>query len=102
MKKHLFNRLLSLVLAAVMVLGMFPAVSAAPAGLRWEKTDLDVSWDRTDRLAQDDLHDQTAHKPTDMVRVAIVLEGVPTVTAGYATMGLGSNADGIEYDLNLQ
>ncbi|MBR7179733.1 MAG: S8 family serine peptidase [Oscillospiraceae bacterium] len=102
MKKHLFNRLLSLVLAAVMVLGMFPAVSAAPAGLSWEKTDVDVSWDRTDRLAQDDLHDQTAHKPTDTVRVSIVLEDAPTVKAGYATMDIGSNAEALAYDLNLQ
>ena len=52
MKKHLCNRILSLVLAAVMVLGLVPAASAAPAGLRWEKSDVEVSWDRSDRLVQ--------------------------------------------------
>ena len=82
MKKHLFNRLLSLVLAAVMVLGMFPAVHADSVNLRWEKSDVDVSWDKSDRLAEDDLHNQTAHKPTDMVRVSIVLEDAPTLKAG--------------------
>ena len=102
MKKHLFNRLLSLVLAAVMVLGMFPAVHADSVNLRWEKTDVDVSWDKSDRLAEDDLHNQTAHKPTDMVRVSIVLEDAPTLKAGYSTMGIGANADAMAYDLDLQ
>jgi len=102
MKKHLFNRLLSLVLAAVMVLGMLPAASAAPAGLRWKKSDVEVSWDKTDRLAKDEIHTQTAHKPTDMVRVSIVLEDAPTLKAGYSTLGIGSNADALAYDRDLQ
>ena len=93
MKKHLFNRLLSLVLAAVMVLGMFPAVHADSVSLRWEKSDVDVSLDKSDRLFEDELHSQTAHKPTDMVRVSIVLEDAPTLKMGYSTMGIGSNAD---------
>ena len=102
MNKHLFNRLLSLVLAAVMVLGMVPAVSAAPAGLRWKKSDVDVSWDKADRLTGDEIHPQTAHKPTEMVRVSIVLEDTPTLKAGYSTLGIGSNADALAYDLQLQ
>ena len=102
MKKHLCNRILSLVLAAVMVLGLFPAVSAAPAGLRWEKVDVDVSWDKTDRLAADEIHGQTAHKPTDMVRVSIVLEDAPTLKAGYSTESIGSNAAARAYDQDLQ
>ena len=102
MKKHLFNRLLSLVLAAVMVLGMFPAVSAAPAGLRWKKSDVDVSWDMTDRLTEDTIHTQTAHKPTDLVRVSIVLEDAPTLKMGYSTLGIGSNAEAKAYDRDLK
>ena len=102
MKKHLFNRLLSLVLVAVMVLGMFPGVSAASTGLSWKKSKLDVSWDKTDRLVEDTVQAETAHKPTDMVRVSIVLEDAPTLKAGYATMGIGSNAEAIAYDRNLQ
>ena len=103
MKKHLLNRILSLVLAAVMVLGMFPAVSAAPAGLRWKKSDVGiVSFDKTDRLVEDEIHAQTAHKPTEMVRVSIVLEDAPTLKAGYSTMGIGSNADAQAYDRDLK
>ena len=102
MKKHLFNRILSLVLAAVMVLGMFPAVSAAPAGLRWKKSDVDVSWDKADRLTEDEIHTMTAHKPTDMVRVSIVLEDTPTLKMGYSTQGIGSNAEAKAYDRDLK
>ena len=102
MKKHLFNRLLSLVLAAVMVLGMFPAVSAAPASVSWKKSDVDVSWDKTDRLTEDEIHAQTAHKPTDLVRVSIVLEDAPTLKMGYSTMGIGSNAEARAYDRDLK
>ena len=102
MKKHLFNRLLSLVLAAVMVLGMFPAVSAAPSGLSWKKSDVDVSWDMTDRLTEDTIHTQTAHKPTDLVRVSIVLEDAPTLKMGYSTQGIGSNAEARAYDQDLK
>ena len=102
MKKHLFTRLISLVLAAVMVLGLCPAVTAAPAGLRWKKTDVDVSWDKTDRLVKSEIHTMTAHKPTDLVRVSIVLEDAPTLKMGYSTMGIGSNADAMAYDLELQ
>ena len=102
MRKHLCNRLLSLVLAAVMVLGLFPAVSAAPVGLRWKESDVEVSWDKADRLSGDQLRDQTAHKPTDMVRVSIVLEDAPTLKAGYATKDIGSNAEALRYDLDLQ
>ena len=102
MKKHLFTRLLSLALAAVMVLGMFPAVSAAPAGLRWEKSDVDASWDKTDRLVEEEIHGQTAHKPTEMVRVSIVLEDASTLKAGYSTQDIGSNAAALAYDRDLQ
>ena len=102
MKKHLCTRILSLVLAAVMVLGLFPSVSAAPTGLRWKESDVDVSWDKSDRLTENELHSMTAHKPTDMVRVSIVLEDAPTLKAGYSTNGIGSNAEAVAYDLQLQ
>ena len=86
---------------AVMVLGLFPAVSAAPTGLHWEKSDVEVSWDRTDRLIRDEFHSRSTHKPTDLVRVSIVLEDAPTIQAGYATMDIGSNAEAMAYDRNL-
>ena len=58
MKKHLCTRILSLVLAAVMVLGLFPSVSAVPTGLRWKESDVDVSWDKSDRLTENELQDR--------------------------------------------
>ena len=102
MKKRLFTRLISLVLAAVMILGLCPAVTAAPAGLSWKKTDVDVSWDKTDRLVKRELHTMTAHKPTDQVRVSIVLEDASTLKKGYSTMAIGSNAEARAYDRNLR
>ena len=101
MKKHLLNRILAMVLVAVMVLGQLPAVSAAPAGLRWRESDVDVNVDLTDRLIED-INEPDDHKPTDLVRVSIVLEDAPTIQAGYATMGIASNADAMAYDRNLQ
>ena len=101
MKKHLLSRVLSLVLIAVMALGMIPAVGAAPAGLRWEKSDAEISWDKTDRLVPEDIREQDAYSPTESVRVSIVLEDTPTVRAGFATMGIGSNPEAMAYDRNL-
>ena len=101
MRKHLLTRVFSLVLAAVIVLGMLPTASAATAKLRWEKSDVTVSWDKSDRLVPEDLQDQAAYKPTEQVRVSIVLEDVPTLQAGYATMGIGFNAEAMAYDRNL-
>lgn len=89
MRKHLFTRIFSLVLAAVMVLGLVPGVRAEPAGLRWKKSDVEVSWDKTDRQIPEELHGMSPYKPTDLVRVSIVLEGTSTLKAGYRTMGIG-------------
>ena len=102
MKKHLCSRILSLVLAAVMVLGLVPAVSASPVSLRWRESDVEVSLDRSDRLIQSDIHGMTDRKPTDMVRVSIVLEDAPTLKAGYSTDGIAINRDAKAYDLELQ
>ena len=102
MKKNPCLRLLSLALAAVMVLGLLPAGSAAPAGLRWKRSDADVAPDLTDRLASGALHASDIARPTDTVRVSIILEEEPTLKAGYATAGIGTNADARAYDLALQ
>ena len=92
MKRNPQLRLLSLILTAVMALGLLPAASAAPVGLRWKKSDVEVSPDLTDRLVQSELHTPDTRKPTDMVRVSIILEEKPTLMAGYATAGIGTNA----------
>ena len=102
MRKHLFTRIFSLVLAAVMVLGLLPGVSAEPAGLRWKKSDVEISWGKADRQIPDELHGMSPYKPTDSVRVFIVLEGTSTLKAGYSTMSIGSNPDARAYDLQFQ
>ena len=95
MKKHLPTRLLCLALAAVMVLGLFPAVQAASEGLHWELTNETIPLDRSDRLIQDRPQEPTPG-PTDPVRVSIVLEGKATLrsgfTAGDLTIRKGSRA----------
>ena len=102
MKRNPQLRLLSLIMAAVMALGLLPAASAAPVGLRWKKSDVEVSPDLTDRLVQSELHTPDTRKPTDMVRVSIILEEKPTLMAGYGTAGIGSNTDARAYDRSLQ
>lgn len=102
MKNNLLNRLLGVILAAVMVLGFFPSASAAPVGLYWEKSDIEVSWNRNDRLIPDEIHGMADHMPADQIRVSIILEDTPTLEAGYSTQNIGSNQNAKAYDRALQ
>ena len=75
MKKHPANRLLALVLALVLVLGLVPGAEAE--GLVWHETELDIQPDRSHRLVSEG-EPAALHAPTDTVRVSIVLEDTPT------------------------
>ena len=101
MKQQMHIRLLSLMLAAVLVLGLIPGASAAPGGLRWKKSPVEPVTDRSDRLVPSQIQTPDPTKPTDSVRVSIVLEDAPTLMAGYATEGIAENADARAYDLSL-
>ena len=101
MKQQMHIRLLSLMLAAVLVLGLIPGASAAPGGLRWKKSPVEPVTDRSDRLVPSQIRTPDPTKPTDSVRVSIVLEDAPTLMAGYATEGIAENADARAYDLSL-
>ena len=101
MKQQMHIRLLSLILAAVLVLGLIPGASAAPGGLRWKKSPVEPVTDRSDRLVPSQIRTPDPTKPTDSVRVSIVLEDAPTLMAGYATEGIAENADARAYDLSL-
>ena len=96
MRTHPVNRLLSFMLALVMVLGLVP-VSGAATGLSWRETELTVQPDRSHRQvsAQEQADD---HEPTDIVRVSIVLEDAPTAGAGFATMGIARDQQAVAYD----
>ena len=100
MRNHTANRLLSLVLALVMVLGLLPAFPASATALSWQETALTVEPDRSHRLVNDTEQSQLPN-PGDTVRVSIVLEDAPTVGAGFSTMGLAQNRQAIDYDLEL-
>ena len=77
MRRNPANRLLAILLALVMVLGLLP-VRGAASELVWHETERPVQPERIDRL---DAVPEAAehHPPTDTVRVSIVLEDDPTV-----------------------
>ena len=101
MKQHKHIRLLSLILAAVMVLGMAPGASAAPGGLRWKKSRVEPVTDLSDRLIPSQIQTPDPIAPTDSVRVSIVLEDAPTLMAGYSTEGIAKNTEARAYDQAL-
>ena len=101
MNKHLRKRTLSMILAAVMVMGLFPTVSAADTGLRWELTDPVTLPDSGDRLIRDTTT-EPLYEPTDTVRVSIVLAGVPTLRTGFASGNPAANPGALHYDRQLR
>ncbi len=103
MKQQQTRRILALVLAFVMVLGMVPANAAAAPALTVKKSDLQISWSNDDRLVnKNELHtpDDTP-LPTAQVRVAILLEE-PATAQSYSTNAIGTNADARAYDKALE
>ena len=98
MRRKPASRLLALVLALVMVLGLLPGASAA--GLVWRETDLTVSLDQSHRLVTQ-TEQPEPYGPTDTVRVSIVLEDAPTAGAGFATRGIAMDQEAIAYDRAL-
>lgn len=99
MKKHVFPRLLSMLLV-LSLLASF-AVPVQATGLSWEKVDRAVSADLADRLVQNEA-EEPAHRDTDIVRVSIVLEEKPTMQAGYSTMAIAQNQQAMAYQERLQ
>ena len=99
MRRNPANRLLALVLALVMVLGLVP-VSGAAAGLVWNETDLAVQPDQNHRLVNDSEKNEP-YAPADTVRVSIVLEDAPTAGAGFATKGIALDEKAAAYDQAL-
>ena len=96
--KHSLKRFLSWMLVLCMVLGLIPSVRAA--GVSWEKTDLKITAGMPDRLVQKD--ESAERDPSELVRVSIVLDKPSTVEAGYATMGISSNAEAMAYRTELK
>ena len=99
MKRNPASRLLALVLALVMVLGLLP-LSGAAAGLVWHETDLTLQPDLSHRLVTD-TEPEEFHAPAETVRVSIVLEDAPTAAAGFATGDIARNDRAVAYDQTL-
>ena len=97
--KHSIKRIVSWMIVLCMVLSFVPAASAAR--VTWEKTDQKITADRPDdRLVQKD--ESAQRDPSELVRVSIVLEKPSAVEAGFATMGIASNAKAVNYRAQLQ
>ena len=100
MKKHLFRRMLSLLLAAAMLAGCYvPSARAVSTGLTWKETDRKIAMEIKDRRVQTQAEE--THESTEIVRVSIVLEDKPTVQAGFATRFLARNSQAMAYSRRL-
>ena len=95
--KNTSKRLLSLMLVLSMLLGLTPMTHAA--GVRWEKSDMTISAELSDRLVQKENAEYPA--PDELVRVSIVMEKPSAVQAGFATMGISANTDALRYQSEL-
>ena len=91
------KRLLSWLLVICMVLGFLPTAHAT--GVTWEKTDLAIAAEVSDRELRSDPSEK--RDPNELVRVSIVREQPSAVEAGFATMGIGTNAEAVRYQAEL-
>ena len=101
MKLHRIKRLLSLLLVAALLAGLYvPTAQAASTGFSWKETDKEIRTDMTDRVAETQVEEK--HSPSDIVRVSIVLEDKPTIQAGYGTRNIVGNAEAMAYSSQLK
>lgn len=113
MRNHLAKRLLSLMLAVVLVCGLVIPAHAVENGseqsnkqdLAFEKVDNSgVSASKLDGLHADDPEQisEAEYSANDVVRVSIVLEDPSTLAAGYSTAGIANNAAALSYRVSLK
>ena len=97
MKNQLFKRILCWLLVVCMVLPFVPAAQAS--AVSWEKTDLEIAPDLSDRKVQKEGAEERSSG--ELVRVSIVLEEPSAVEKGYATMGIAENREAVDYQSRL-
>ncbi|MGN0980030.1 MAG: S8 family serine peptidase [Candidatus Avoscillospira sp.] len=111
MKKHLPKRLLSLLLALVLCVGLVAPAAAAESEenaqpqVSFEKVDnseVTAELVKTQRQTQDFVQDEPEYRDTDVVRVSIVLYGKSTLECGYSTEDIASNAQAMSYRSALE
>ncbi len=104
MKKHLSKRLLSLVLALVLCVGLAAPAAAADhtQDIQFEQVDNSlVSASLEDRKVPLTAQEME-HATTDRVRVSIVLEEESTLAAGYSAENVAENASAMSYRQTLR
>lgn len=98
------KRLLSLLLVIMLLCSLTLPVMAdnsTSGGLTWEKVDNDSVKTEPINKADDDSTDPE-YADTDIVRVSIVLDKASTVSAGYSTTHIASNAQAMSYRASLK
>ena len=101
--KHSWKRILSLVLAAAMLLALtIPGFAAEEEEQEAENGGFRVTWEKVDaqpRLDREPLRNEAADEPApdDVVRVSIVLEEPAVLKAGFSSEGIGSDYRAHQY-----
>ena len=106
MKKELFMRAISLMLAAILCMGLLaPASTAVPAEgttkLEFTQVDNRAVSAQITPAEFTQAEDASPYQATDVVRVSILLDGKSTLEAGYSTLGIAENASAMSYRRNL-
>lgn len=106
MKKKLFMRAISLMLAAILCMGLLaPASTAVPAEgttkLEFTQVDNRAVSAQITPAEFTQAEDASPYQATDVVRVSILLDGKSTLEAGYSTLGIAENASAMSYRRNL-
>ncbi|MBE6945098.1 MAG: hypothetical protein E7459_03300, partial [Ruminococcaceae bacterium] len=102
MKHNLSKRILSLLLAAVMLLGLAVPVNAADhrhthaTSVRFQETKASADMPM---LGAAEVPEEEApeYEDTDMVRVSIILDKESTLQAGFSTMDIATNEEAMSY-----
>lgn len=96
---HRCKRLLSLLLSLTMLLSLVLPASAKQESESLSFHRVDASAVSTDLRtnAADETVEEPDYADTDVVRVSIVLDGKPTIQAGYATKNIAANAAATAY-----
>lgn len=106
MKKELFMRAISLMLAATCVwVCLHLPVTAVPAEgttkLEFTQVDNRAVSAQITPAEFTQAEDASPYQATDVVRVSILLDGKSTLEAGYSTLGIAENASAMSYRRNL-
>lgn len=103
MRNHFTTRLISMLLAFVMLVGLLvPASATAANGISFELTDNSAVSDPLRPKRTEDHHNTVVYDDNEVVRVSIVLTQRPTLQAGFSTQSVVENASAMSYRAGLK